>query len=147
MRMAIRRPSSDNEQAGATNAKPRVPAQPVSPPTVLPEEKPAAPSDSPSVDRPSASPNQPGPAAQTGTTEDADPPAADLPVEPTSPPPAVPLSAVQRRQRTIKNLTRIGQAMEAYVKANGRYPARSISAADGAPLLSWRGKTRGHIVR
>lgn len=73
-------------------------------------------------------------AAVTGTTApvDANPPAEG------PRPPSEPLDEAERRQRTINNMSQIGHAMDAYVKANGRFPTPAICASDDTELLSWR---------
>jgi hypothetical protein len=48
------------------------------------------------------------------------------------------LGPSQRRQTTIDNLTRIGQALEAYRSANGAYPGSAMLTTTGQPMLSWR---------
>ncbi|MEZ6118663.1 MAG: DUF1559 domain-containing protein [Pirellulaceae bacterium] len=48
------------------------------------------------------------------------------------------MSQTERRQMTIQNMTRIGQAMEAYLAAENRYPSFAIHGPTGQPLLSWR---------
>ncbi len=47
------------------------------------------------------------------------------------------LDAVQRHQRSVKNLGRIGAALERYLAEKGAYPAATIHY-EGRPLLSWR---------
>jgi len=49
-----------------------------------------------------------------------------------------PVTPVERRARTIENLTRIGEAMMAYVADHGCYPTPAIYDVSGTPLLSWR---------
>lgn len=52
--------------------------------------------------------------------------------------PAEPLSAVQRRNRSLKNLEKIGSALTAYVAARGTLPALAIENQYGEKVLSWR---------
>ena len=57
----------------------------------------------------------------------------------TASPPATPMDPEARARRTVENLTRIGQAFEAYAADKGLYPTRAIFAAGNeTPLLSWR---------
>ena len=53
--------------------------------------------------------------------------------------PARPLSLPQRRQRSIDNLQRIGQALRAFAEQNKFFPSQAAQYdEDGRPLLSWR---------
>lgn len=54
------------------------------------------------------------------------------------PTPSKPLNLVERRQRTIDNLTRIGKAIRRYCKENGHLFAPAIRHSRGQPVLSWR---------
>ena len=95
----------------------------------------------PPAKKPAAAPPQADPPA--GSPNPADPPGEPLgPTAPTPPPhterPTEPLDVTQRRQRTIDNLTRIGEALKRYTETNGRLFAPSISDSLDRPLLSWR---------
>ncbi|MCU0961554.1 MAG: DUF1559 domain-containing protein [Pirellulaceae bacterium] len=52
--------------------------------------------------------------------------------------PAAPLTPVERRQRTLDNLTRLAAAMQAYAEKNRRLFFPAITEAGARPLLSWR---------
>jgi len=52
--------------------------------------------------------------------------------------PPQPLTPVERRRRTIDNLTTIGEAIRRYTAANRMFFASSIRDAGRRPLLSWR---------
>lgn len=51
--------------------------------------------------------------------------------------PSQPLTEVERRARSIANLEKIGRALAAYAKKNGKYPPVA-SSTDGDAHLSWR---------
>ena len=71
---------------------------------------------------------------------------AESSVPTAGPPPAFPrvsqlekpLELVERRQRTIDNLTSIGAAITRHTEAKRRFPASAIYSSSGRPLLSWR---------
>jgi hypothetical protein len=51
--------------------------------------------------------------------------------------PSQPLTEVERRARSIANMEKIGRALAAYAKKNGKYPPLA-SSTDGDARLSWR---------
>lgn len=53
-------------------------------------------------------------------------------------PPSAPLDAVERRRRTLSNITKLSTALESYREKHGRYPLHAIFSHSGQPLLSWR---------
>lgn len=52
-------------------------------------------------------------------------------------PPEKPLTEVERRQRTVENLTKIAEAFTKYLEKNKQLPTRGIGKPQ-RPLLSWR---------
>ena len=55
------------------------------------------------------------------------------------------LTEQQRRQMTLDHIRRISQALEAYLAAEGTYPARAVYSSAGQPLLSWRVRLLPHL--
>ena len=53
-------------------------------------------------------------------------------------PPTNRLGVVERRRRTLSNITKISAALEAYREQHGRYPLQAIFGQSKQPLLSWR---------
>ena len=143
---AIRRPADDEEASPAAKAN-----QPPAPQRAAPQvvdaptssAQPAADVAGPSTtSQPTAAAPTTSGQTVTQTSEaaphDTEPP-PDAPLTDTAAPPAEPLDPEAAARRTVENLTRIGQAFEAYAKDKGVYPARAtFSAADRSPLLSWR---------
>jgi hypothetical protein len=95
----------------------------------------------PPAKRPADSPPPADPTADSPSSTE--PPGEPLGhVAPPPPPreerPTEPLDVTQRRQRTIDNLTRIGEALKRYTETNGRLFSPSINDSLERPLLSWR---------
>ena len=138
-RHAIRRPSE-----GDSNDK--MVSKPAVNPTDANTNQQAASSQStpitaPSKARPTDQQHRVGtPSPPAAALHDASP--ANISTTPPPPPvlrkPTQPLTVIERRQRTIDNLTRIGDAMRRYCDKNGRLFSRAICSAQGQPLLSWR---------
>lgn len=145
MRMALRRPSDNEDDAGprVKTTKPSVPAAvPSSRTEAKAGNQPAGQTPAPLGSAPAADKAATPPVAGKPDSRAAVPvsprPGSGPATPPAMSPPAGNLSATDRRHRTLDNLHRIGEALRAYVKANGRYPDPAIRARDGTPLLSWR---------
>jgi hypothetical protein len=86
---------------------------------------------------PGAAPTAASPPAGNVGTPATSPPGETVSPAGQSPEPAaepVEITESQRRQRTVEQLTRIGQALEAFRRKNNRYPSPSYYAGQ----LSWR---------
>ncbi len=141
---ALHRPSDEElENAGPRPAVAQNSAQNSGPPPQVPASN-----------GNTATPAPPGIVGATEPAQTNSPPsiAANHPTDSPSPPSAIgaptgisdtrspnpSLSLRERRQISIDNMTRILQALEAYLSANGAYPGYAITSTTGQPLLSWR---------
>ncbi len=119
---AQRKPGADarSSPTKSTHMPPK-PAQP--PPT-----KPAA----------ATSPVPPSAAEGAAQTNEATKSGPALGLLQRAPIPAEPLNLVERRKRTIDNLTKIGASIAQYVHDNHRLFPQAIRDTRGNPVLSWR---------
>jgi hypothetical protein len=77
-------------------------------------------------------------AADAAEVASDDPVEADGPTEEAGASPEQPQTLVERRQRTIDNLTRISEALQSQVDADGFFCDFARRDLAGEPLLSWR---------
>lgn len=102
--------------------------RPAPPPKTLPENAPTA--EKSAVSAPTAAPT---PRVEQQPLRQDLPPAGVANQKPKKP-----LADAERRQRTIENLQRIGQALNRYQSDKGCFPAPAIYDERLSPLLSWR---------
>jgi len=112
-----------NAGSSAANSN-RMPPKPAQPPST----KPAA----------ARSPVPLSAAEETPRTNEATKSWSALGLLQRAPIPAEPLNLVERRTRTIENLTKIGAAIAQYVHDNHRLFPQAIRDTRGNPVLSWR---------
>ncbi len=133
MRHAIRRPSDDEDQPAAAVAATANRSTAATGETPQPDAAPVA------RDVPAAR-DVAAPPATTDPAEDAGRALAQpaLPQFPRVSQPAEPLELVERRQRTIDNMVRIGDALRSHTEQKSGLPPAAILSSSGRPLLSWR---------
>jgi hypothetical protein len=148
MRHAIRRPS-DNEE---TESKPATSKSVAKADSAKPGSAPRSDEGgTPSADSANAMSSQPQSTPSAKTTpspveatsqgasaagDSTNQTAANRPAAPKTP--ARPLGLIERRQRTIDNLTMLGDAVRRYCEKEGKVFARAITNPKGEALLSWR---------
>lgn len=134
-RHAIRRSSDKKPPAAATNAPKTTDNKPVAA-TIKPVGKSAA-----QPAKKAAGNARPSPPATTKAAGQTSPPSQSgtaLELLQRAPIPAQPLNLVQRRKRTLENLTRIGAAIKQYVHDNHSLFPKALCDTRGNPVLSWR---------
>ncbi len=152
LKHAIRRPSDDDEsdamappttktivnRDAVNRDKADAPVAENGPVASLPPAKTSTASSRPPARRPATAGVPQASTARTAAQDTATTP-SPLPRPPAvTSKPAEPLSLVQRRQRTIDNMTKIGVAIERFTQENGRLFSLAICNAKGQPQLSWR---------
>lgn len=137
---AAPRNAADKKSADKTSSDTRPPKPDTPSASVAQTDAPLSPSTASSSTEPFSIPDSNAPeepvATAATTTQAGGSEAGPTGLTPVSKPEKS-LTEIERRQRTVENLTQIGQAFSAYLEKNKQLPMRAIGKPQH-PLLSWR---------